>query len=213
MSALPTLETPQYPTTVCVYGTQPGLSKTGLPTPSESPTGRGDPRVLERTQARTYGTGMDGNNGWILNVSLPVWSNPAIRAVREEEYIIGGSTGSNNGTYGCSGQHVENEFEIWTRRDNAMELHLYATIKRRNSGNYTISQGSIDPDAGVFYFEEVKNRTRWAYSMDKDLTGQDQGTLLWTSAKEGMWNFYGMSDIVYRGRLYSYGYSRNTNSL
>jgi hypothetical protein len=73
-------------------------------------------------------------------------------------------------------------------------------------GNYTPSFTGVDPDSGTFYFEEVKRQMRWGFSLDQALTGQPQGTLLWTSQPEAQFNFYGMSDARYQGRLYSFGY-------
>ena len=138
----------------------------------------------------------DGNNGFSLNVSIPDVSG-SIRAVREGEFIIGGSAGSNNeqgttpGVMWCLSLEQGKEGTLlWNR----------TFTPPSSAGNITVSIGAVDPEDGVFLFEDKLNRQRWGYSLE---TGQ----LLWgPTESEPQFNFYGMSDDVYKGRLYSYGY-------
>jgi len=60
--------------------------------------------------------------------------------------------------------------------------------------------GTIDPEDGVFLFDEGITRKRWVYSLS---TGQ----LLWESKPEPQFNYYGVSSTIYRGKLLAYGYS------
>ena len=76
-----------------------------------------------------------------------------------------------------------------------------------SAGNKTITQGTVDPEDGVFFFECTQTRQRWGYSLT---TGQ----LLWgPSAPEPAMNYYGsaemagMDDNIYQGLQISYGYA------
>jgi hypothetical protein len=66
----------------------------------------------------------------------------------------------------------------------------------------------VDPEDGVFLFAESLSRKHWAFSLDKDKTGKDQGTLIWgPTAPEPQMNFYGLYSNIYEGKLFSLGYS------
>ena len=133
--------------------------------------------------------------------------------------MIGGTTGNitGNPAYRYQGNFWAFESSTRQRRNTAVELHLHTTTRtgRRTqyslqmfSGHDTAYQGMSVPD-GVFYYANSMLRCRWIYSLDKDKTGKDQGTLLWdtTTTPEDQWNFYGESTTIYRGRMYSYGYA------
>ncbi|MCW4046108.1 MAG: PQQ-binding-like beta-propeller repeat protein [Candidatus Bathyarchaeota archaeon] len=68
-----------------------------------------------------------------------------------------------------------------------------------SAGGLTISMGQVDPEDGAFFFECAQTRERWAYSME---TMQQ----LWKSQPESQWNFYGMSEDIYEGKLITWGY-------
>jgi hypothetical protein len=59
----------------------------------------------------------------------------------------------------------------------------------------------VDPEDGVFLFEEKITRQRWGYNLE---TG---GQIWGPTESEASMNYYGMSDSIYKGILFSYGYS------
>jgi hypothetical protein len=151
----------------------------------------------------------DGNNGYSLNVTLP-WtsSSGTIRAVREGEYIIGGSGGKNNGTYVLPGYLWALSLKpgsegtlLWnitfTPPQQASDLAL--------SGGGLFAAGSMQgptvvPEDGVFLFNEVLDRYWWGYSLD---TGQP----LWgPTPAEPQLNYYGMQYNIYDHKLITCGY-------
>jgi outer membrane protein assembly factor BamB len=67
------------------------------------------------------------------------------------------------------------------------------------ANNVSISLGVVDPDSGVMTFENSKVLKRWGYNLK---TGQQ----LWEGEQEVQFNYYGMSESVYEGKLISYGY-------
>jgi hypothetical protein len=151
-------------------------------------------------------TTFDGNNGFSLNVSVPDLPGGIIE-VREDQFVIGGTRGKKNSTYleegtlwalslapGQEGQL------LWQINFEPPETVPDNAIVRRE-GYRDVAMGTVDPEDGVFFFEMALTRQRWCYSLQ---TGQQ----LWTTSEpEAQFNFYGMSDFIYNGRLYSYGYS------
>jgi len=148
----------------------------------------------------------DGNNGFSLNVSIPDVSG-RILAVREGEFLIGGTAGTNNpsdpfvqGNLWCLSLEPGKEGTLlWNRTFTPPEgVPSISAILFMKMG--IMSMGAVDPEDGVFLFEEQITRKRWGYSLDTM-------EMLWESEPEASMNYYGMSDIIYDGKLYSYGYS------
>jgi hypothetical protein len=159
----------------------------------------------------------DGNNGYSLNVTLP-WttSGGSIITVREGEYVIGGTSGKNNGTYSSPGTLWALSLKpgsegtlLW----NITYVPPATAIPDVVSGGVfagglmvgpttTVSFGSntmMSPEDGVFLFKEPMTRRWWGYSLS---TGQQ----LWgPSEPEDSWNYYGMNNDIYNGMLISYG--------
>jgi hypothetical protein len=176
-------------------------------------TGSGaDQRLLcwnsTKTMQTPYGTGFyrpqnityDGNGGYSLNVSISPSIGPGqttIRAVRVDDAIYGGSSGSNNEHGVTSG--VLWKMSLKPGQEGTIEWNRTFTPPS-SADNKTVSQGTVDPEDGVFLFECRETMTRWAYSMDT-------GEILWESEPESPWNFYGMSDNIYEGKLLTWGYS------
>jgi len=148
----------------------------------------------------------DGNNGFSLKVSVPDLPGD-IFEVREGNFIIGGTSGKHNRTY-------TEEGVIWTLSlEKGHEGEFLGQITFvppetvddrdivRRPGYRDVGMGTVDPEDGVFFFEMPITRQRWCYSLA-------DGSLLWgPTESEPQFNFYGMSDFIYNGRLYSYGYS------
>jgi hypothetical protein len=145
-------------------------------------------------------TTFDGNNGYSLNASVPAVQG-SIRAVRQDEIVIGGTTGSNNEQGIVQG----NLWALNLKPDsngyiNPTLLWNITFTPPSSAGNLTMSMTGVFPEDGVFLFEEVKTLRRWGFSLE---TGQQ----LWgPSASEPDANYYGMSEYVYQGKLLSCGY-------
>ena len=139
----------------------------------------------------------DGNNGWSLNQSIsPAIGQATIRAIREGEYMIGGSAGSNNEDGVTQGVM----WKISLKAGEEGKILWNKTFTPPSSaGNITVSMTGVDPEDGVFVFENRVLRTRWGYSLE---TGQQ----LWESEPEPQFNYYGMTDMVYQGKLFTCGY-------
>jgi hypothetical protein len=157
----------------------------------------------------------DGNNGFSLNVSIPNVQG-SIREVKVDEYIIGGTTGNitgnpsadDKGNFWClSLKRGEEGKLLWDMTfipppglgDEAIQSMQYT----RHDTAFSFLNGEY----GVYAFENSMLRIRWVYSLDPAKTGKPAGTLLWESEPEDQWAFYSFGDTVYRGRLYSYGYT------
>jgi outer membrane protein assembly factor BamB len=148
----------------------------------------------------------DGNNGFSLNVSIPEVSG-SIRAVREGEFIIGGTAGANNpdeqesGNLWCLSLEPGQEGTLlWDRTFTPPYSVIPAIAGGSGFGAAGMTMGTVDPEDGVFFFEQKMTRERWCYSLE---TGEE----LWKSEPEASMNYYGMSDSIYDGKLLSYGYS------
>jgi hypothetical protein len=137
----------------------------------------------------------DGNHAFSLNVTIPSVQG-SIRAVREDQYVIGGTTGSNN-------EQGTPQGNLWALNldpsKGAMGSLLWniTFTPPSSAGNKTISMGTVDPEDGVFLFSCSQTRTRWGYSLT---TGQ----LLWQSQPEEQMKYYGMTSTnIYNGMLLS----------
>jgi hypothetical protein len=149
----------------------------------------------------------DGNNGFSLNVSIPDVQG-SILAVREGEYVIGGTPGKNNGTYVQQGN-------LWAlslkpgQEGTPLWNITFTPPQRIPDAVYTsLGYGSmegptVDPEDGVFLFRESTTLRWWCYSLE---TGQ----LLWESEPEAQLNFYsssGRNYRIYQGMLLSAGWA------
>ena len=148
----------------------------------------------------------DGNNGFSLNVSIPDVSG-SIRAVREGEFIIGGTSGNNQegeplelGNIWALSLEPGHEGELlwnitYTPPYNAMPDTGYVS---RYAG---VGGPTVVPEDGVFLFDEKLKRQRFGYDLAT-------GELLWgPTGSEAQMNYYGMSDFIYQSKIFSYGYS------
>jgi hypothetical protein len=137
----------------------------------------------------------DGNNGYSLNVSIPAVQG-SILAVREDQYVIGGTAGSNN-------EQGIKQGNLWALNLDPEEGAMGVLLWNRtftppsSAGNLTVSMGTVDPEDGVFLFSCALTRTRWGYSL---ATGQQ----LWKSEPEEPMKYYGMGNTnIYQGMLLS----------
>ena len=159
----------------------------------------------------------DGRLGFSLNVSIASILGPrnavvnqtgTIKTVREDQYVIIGTDGRNDDRGTVQGYLRALSLKPGQEGTKLWEITFTppkATDKLPNS-TYLVessapTMGTVDPENGVFLYEERVTRQRWCYSLE---TGQ----LLWgPTAPEPQFNYYGMSDNIYQGKLFSYGYS------
>jgi hypothetical protein len=142
----------------------------------------------------------DGNNGFSLNASIPDVQG-SIRAVREDQFVIGGTTGSNNEQGIVQG----NIWALNLKPDS--DGHITPTLlwnrtftPPSSAGNSTVVMSFVDPEDGIFLFWNRMLKQWYGYSLE---TGQ----LLWTGEPEIAMSFYNMgsSGVVYQGMLLSFG--------
>ena len=146
----------------------------------------------------------DGNNGFSLDVPLPDLPG-GIFEVREDQYVIGGTSGQNDdeavieGTlWALSLEKGKEGTLLWQISFTPPKACLPLAMAPRQ--RTTITGPTVDPEDGVFLFSEDETTTWWGYDLG---TGQ----LLWTSEPEPAMNYYGMRSNIYQGKLFSTGYS------
>jgi hypothetical protein len=149
----------------------------------------------------------DGNNGFALNVSIPDVSG-SIRAVREGEFLIGGTGGTNKpdvplelGNLWCLSLEPGQEGTLlWNRTFTPPYDEVPSTVAL-TFGAGGVVLGTVDPEDGVFLFSSSITREWWCYSLET-------GEMLWgPSEPEASMNYYGMGTNIYQGKLLSTGYS------
>jgi hypothetical protein len=151
----------------------------------------------------------DGSHGYSLNVSIPDVSG-SIVTVREDQFVIGGTTGKNNGTYIEKGN-------IWALslkpgQEGTLLWNITFTPPEGPpdmiTGRYAGVGGfQVDPEDGVFLFSSKQTMQRWGYSLAT-------GAMLWgPTDPEPAFNFYSMDydmfgtrSYIYNGMLLSVGY-------
>ena len=149
----------------------------------------------------------DGNKGFSLNVSIPSILGPrnallnqtgTIQAVREDEYVIVGTAGRNDERGNVPGYLMAFSLEPGRQGTRLWET-TFTPPAAFTYLNVSVSMSGVYPEYGVFLFDSADLRQRWGYNMST-------GALLWESEPESQWNYYGMSENVYQGKLFTYGY-------
>jgi hypothetical protein len=149
----------------------------------------------------------DGNNGYSLNVSIPAVKG-TIHAVREDEYVIGGTDGSNYPDQPL----VKGNFWALSLKPGEEGRLLWNITFTPPRAAVTPGEGvnayramryeCMSPEDGVFIFREQLTRKYWGFSLE---TGEQ----LWESAPENAMQFYGLSTArntnIYQGKFFSYG--------
>ncbi|MCW4018948.1 MAG: hypothetical protein NWF00_09775 [Candidatus Bathyarchaeota archaeon] len=139
----------------------------------------------------------DGSKGFSLNASIPNVGG-SILAVREDQYVIGGTGGSNNdlgitegNLWAISLEPGQEGVLLWNKTFTPPQT----VVPSSKGSTHAVSLASVDPEDGVFTFEETMTGQRWCYSLD---TMQP----LWgPSEPEPDGAFYGMDEIIYQGML------------
>jgi hypothetical protein len=170
------------------------------------------PATTSGNPAMPYPRVFNGIYGYSLNVTCPAVQG-SIRQIVKGKYVIGGTTGNitTNPGQNTAGNLWALSLEpgkegtlLWNFTftptaglgDNAIQSYQFSS--------HDTSFGGVDADAGIFWYQNTMLMTRYIYSLDKDKTGKDQGTLMWTST-EDQWNFYGLSTGVYDGKVFNWG--------
>jgi hypothetical protein len=146
----------------------------------------------------------DGNNGYSLNVSVPEMPG-SIRAVREDQFVIGGTSGKHNDTYTENGvlwalslKPGQEGTLLWNITYTPPLTPVADTVTVGGTP-VTMNGPIVDPEDSVFLFNLPVTRQWWAFDLNT-------GKPLWgPSAQESPWNLYGMFYQIYNGILYSYG--------
>ena len=152
----------------------------------------------------------DGNTGFSTNVSIPDVQG-SIRAVREDQFIIGGTSGFNDGNSSTVVQgnlwalNLNREIGpigklLWNKTYTPPAEVPKNALQDLQFSAHDMSGPTVDPEDGIFYFVQTMTRERWIYSLDTM-------TQLWKSEPENQFNFYGLSTTMYDGKMLSYGYS------
>jgi len=148
----------------------------------------------------------DGRNGFSINITLPTsltTGQTTIRAVREDQYIIGGSAGTNNpgspivpGVMWCMNLDP-------TKGEIGKILWNRTFTPPLTTGNITVTLSKVSPEDDVFIFQSNQKLAYWGYSLS---TMQ----MLWgpeTSVPPEMdGNYYGLQSWIYQGKLITSGY-------
>jgi hypothetical protein len=156
----------------------------------------------------------DGNNGYSLNVPIPDMSGASILTVRQDQYVIVGVPGRNNGTYSQEGWIGALNLDPSKGAVGQMLYNVTYTPPPGppdtvNSGFYGgayIVGPKVDPEDGVFVFRDILARTWLGYSL---ATGKQ----IWgPTPSEQSWGFYAGEGIagdaqINDGKLLSAGYS------
>ena len=150
----------------------------------------------------------DGNLAWALNVTISPAVQGSIRAVLEDEYIIGGNSGTNKegeplvlGNMwalslkpGQEGQLLWNY--TYTPPFDVAPGEAYGSMYRG-----IVFGPILAPEDGVFYFTNSLTRELWGYDLE---TG---GQLWGPTDPEPAYQYFGLYNYVYEGKILTFGYS------
>jgi hypothetical protein len=139
----------------------------------------------------------DGNTGFSLNVSIPNISSTTIQCVRDGEYIIVGTTGSNTASGVVQGKMEAYSLEYGQEGTKLWETTFTPPLASAGS---SFSLTGVYPEDGVICFEDKRNQVRCGYSLE---TGEQ----LWMGEPEPQMNYYNLYDNYYQGLLLSPSWS------
>ena len=150
----------------------------------------------------------DGNLAWALNVTVSPAVSGNIRAVREDEYIIGGNKGTNQegeplelGNMWALSLKPGQEGQIlwsytYTPPFDIAPQEAYGSMYRGQ-----VFGPLLAPEDDVFYFTNSLTREIWGYDLET-------GSLLWgPTDPEPAYQYFGLYVYVYQSKLLTFGYS------
>jgi hypothetical protein len=165
----------------------------------------------------------DGRNGFSMNVSVSSILGPrntvlnetgTIRAVRPDQYVIVGTAGRNDARGVAQGELKAYSLAPGNWGNTLWDITFTTPKAKDDYPNNTylgyqvtnaVDLAVVDPEDGVFVFEERITRKYYGFSLS---TGQQ----IWETAPDSQWNYYGMSDFEYNGKLFAYGYTGILNA-
>ena len=150
----------------------------------------------------------NGDTAFSLNVTIPKAVQGSIRAIREDEYIIGGTSGVNKEGQplvlgnmwklslkpGQEGQLIWNY--TFTPPFDIAPSEAYLSMYRGGVFGPTLA-----PEDGVFYYVNSLTKEIWGFDLET-------GNKLWgPTSPESDWQYYGIYNYVYQSKLLTFGYS------
>ena len=150
----------------------------------------------------------NGDTAFSLNVTIPKSVQGSIRAIREDEYIIGGTSGVNKEGQplvlgnmwklslkpGQEGQLIWNY--TFTPPFDIAPSEAYLSMYRGGVFGPTLA-----PEDGVFYYVNSLTKEIWGFDLET-------GNKLWgPTTPESDWQYYGIYNYVYQSKLLTFGYS------
>jgi len=158
----------------------------------------------------SYNNVHDGNVFYTLNTSIPSLLGPrnsrqnqtaSIRAVREGEYVIFGTPGLNDDDGIAPAWFMAISLEPGSEGDVLWETTFDPPYKATWGSGYGngLRFTGVFPDDDVVLYDDDIALTYQAYDIRT-------GEKLWESEPQIAFSFYGASEKVFNGILYSYGY-------
>lgn len=147
---------------------------------------------------------LDGQKGFFLNVSIPDVQG-SILEVREDEFLIGGTSGKKNATHTIEGTLWALSLEPGNEGTLLWEITFVPPETRPDEfypvGTRAGVQGPyVYPEDGVFVFRDKEELVWFGYSLES-------GEQIWgPTEEEAAQNYYSTSSNVYNGMLITYGY-------
>jgi len=154
----------------------------------------------------------DGRDFFSLNVSIPSLAGPrnarsnqtaSIRVVREDEYVIFGTTGTNDadGIAPCWMMAISLEpGQEGTKLWETSFTPPYADAWAAGFFGAGLGLDDVYPEDEVITFSDRITLKRYGYDMKT-------GAKLWESEPEGQMNYYGMMTNYYQGLIIAAGWS------
>jgi hypothetical protein len=156
----------------------------------------------------------DGNHAFSLNASIPDVQG-SIYAVREDQYIIGGTQGKNDPSGVVQGNlwalNLKPDINgaviptlLWNITFTPPYSDIASSTVSSTRGLMAIGAGAygvpVDPEDGVFIFAQGLTRQLWGYSLE---TGQQ----IWGPTEPvSDLDFYGMMYNIYEGKIIELSY-------
>jgi outer membrane protein assembly factor BamB len=150
----------------------------------------------------------NGDTAFSLNVTITKAVQGSIRAVLEDEYIIGGTSGVNKEGQplvlgnmwklslkpGQEGQLIWNY--TFTPPFDVAPIETYSSMYRG-----AVFGPFVAPEDGVFYYTNSLTKELWGFDLET-------GNKLWGPTNpEPDFQYYGIYNYVYQGKILTFGYS------
>ncbi len=165
----------------------------------------GDTRYfLGSNRASTTNIVHDGNNFYSQNFSIPSIIGPdgkagTIRCIRQDQYMIVGSAGLNDGTNASTQGWMEGISLAPSNKGQKLWSMTYTPPFADPALSVTgMTLTGVYPEDGVLTWADTETLQRWVYDLYS-------GSLLWTSPPEAQYEYYGMSQTVYNHMLIGSG--------